>query len=41
MLPMEDTNLQELIKMENGTNRECILWFSERVSDLSSQIAKN
>ena len=38
---MEDTNLQELKKLENETNRERILWFSERCSDLTSQIAKN
>ena len=38
---MEDTNLQELKKIENDTNREWILWFSERCSDLRSQIAKN
>ena len=41
ILPMEDTKLQELKKMENETNRELILWFSERCSDLRSQIAKN
>ena len=38
---MEDTKLQELKKKEHETNRECILWFSERCSDLRSQIAKN
>ena len=38
---MEDTNLQELKKMENVTNRELFLRFSERGSDLASQIAKN
>ena len=38
---MEGTKLGELKKMENGTNRERILWFSERGSDLRSQIAKN
>ena len=38
---MEDTNLQELKKIEKGTNRECILCFSERSSNLRSQIAEN
>ena len=38
---MEGTKLQELKKTEHGTNRECILWSSEGVSDLRSQIAKN
>ena len=38
---MEDTNLQELKKIENVTNREWFLRFSERDSDLASQIAKN
>ena len=38
---MEDTNLQELQKIKNVTNREWILWFGERCSDLRSQIAKN
>ena len=41
ILPMEGTKLQELEKMENGSNRERILWFSERGSDSRSQIAKN
>ena len=38
---MEDTNLKELKKIDNETNREQILGFSERCSDLRSQIAKN
>ena len=37
---MEYTKLQELKKIGNVTNRVGILWFSERVSDLKSQIAK-
>ena len=41
ILPMEDTNHQELKKMENVTNRECFLWFGERCSNLRSQIAKD
>ena len=41
ILPMEDTNLQELKKIENVTNREGFLRFSERGSDLTRQIAKN
>ena len=41
ILPMEDTNLQELTELENVTNRECVLEFSEMCSDLRSQIAKN
>ena len=38
---MEDTNLQELKKIENVTNKEGFLRFGERCSDLTSQIAKN
>ena len=30
---MEPTKLQELKKKEMRTNRECILWFRERLSD--------
>ena len=41
ILPTEDTNLQELKKIENATNREYILWFSERISDLRSRFAEN
>ena len=41
ILSMKDTNLHELKKIENGTNREGILWCSERGSDLRSQIARN
>ena len=41
ILPMEDTDLEDLKKIENETNREWILWFSERCSDLRSYIAKN
>ena len=37
---MEPTKLQELKKIEMRTNREWILWFGERLSDLTSQIAK-
>ena len=33
ILPMQDTNLQELKKIENETNRDWILWFSESCSD--------
>ena len=32
ILPMEDTNLQELEKIENVTNREWFLRFSEGVA---------
>ena len=41
ILPMEDTNHQELKTIEQETNRGSILWFSEKCSDLRSQIAKN
>ena len=41
ILPMEDRNLQKLKKIENVTNRERFLRFTERGSDLTSQIAKN
>ena len=37
---MEPTKFQELKKIEMKTNRESILWFSKRLSDLTSQIAK-
>ena len=37
---MEPTKIQELKKKEMRTNRELFLWFSERLSDLTSQIAK-
>ena len=40
ILPMEGTKLQELRKIENGTNRELIRCFSERVNGLRSQMAK-
>ena len=38
---MEDKNLLEVKKMIYETNRDLILWFSGRFSDLRSQIAKN
>ena len=38
---MEPTKLQELKKKEMRTNREGILWFSERCSDLTNKIDKN
>ena len=38
---MEDTNPQELEKIENGTSRERFLRFSGRGCDLASEIVKN
>ena len=40
ILVMEDTNLHELKKIENVTNRVVILWLSGRISDSRSQIPK-
>ena len=41
MLRLEGTNLQEPKQIVKETNRELILWFSERVSDSRSQITEN
>ena len=41
ILPMEDTNPQELEEIENVTSGERFLRFSGRGCDLASEIVKN